>query len=34
MATAKATLVCIDLGRRHAVPVPEAFREQVSSFEG
>jgi acyl-CoA thioester hydrolase len=34
MATAKATLVCIALEARRAVPVPEAFREQVSSFEG
>ena len=34
MATAKATLVCIDLDRRRAVSVPEAFREQVTAFEG
>ena len=34
MATAKATLVCIALDERRAVAVPEAFREQISSFEG
>ena len=34
MATAKATLVCIALGARRAARVPEAFREQISSFEG
>ena len=34
MATAKATLVCIDLDERRAVPVPDAFREQVTAFEG
>ena len=34
MATAKATLVCIDLDERRAVPVPEAFRRQVTAFEG
>ena len=33
MATAKATLVCIDLGRRRAVAVPDAFRAQVTTFE-
>ena len=33
MATAKATLVCIDLGERRAVTVPDAFREQVTAFE-
>jgi acyl-CoA thioester hydrolase len=32
MATAKATLVCISLGERHAVPVPEEFRAQVAAF--
>jgi acyl-CoA thioester hydrolase len=34
MATAKATLVCIALDGRRAVPVPEAFRERISRFEG
>jgi acyl-CoA thioester hydrolase len=34
MATAKATLVCIDLDERRAVPVPDAFRDQVTAFEG
>jgi YbgC/YbaW family acyl-CoA thioester hydrolase len=34
MATAKATLVCIALDHRTAVPVPDAFREQIASFEG
>jgi acyl-CoA thioester hydrolase len=34
MATAKATLVCIDLGKRRAVTVPDAFREQVTAFDG
>lgn len=33
MATAKATLVCIALDERKAVPVPEVFREQVASFQ-
>ena len=34
MATAKGTLVCIALDERRAVPVPDAFREQVTAFEG
>jgi len=34
MATAKATVVCIDLGKRKAVRVPDAFRKQVAAFEG
>jgi acyl-CoA thioester hydrolase len=34
MATAKATLVCIALDERVAVPVPAEFRERVTSFEG
>jgi acyl-CoA thioester hydrolase len=34
MATAKATLVCIALDERRATPVPDAFREQVTAFEG
>jgi acyl-CoA thioester hydrolase len=34
MATAKATLVCIALDERKAVPVPAEFRERVASFEG
>jgi acyl-CoA thioester hydrolase len=33
MATAKATLVCIALDERRAVPVPDAFRERVTRFE-
>jgi acyl-CoA thioester hydrolase len=34
MATAKATLVCIALDERRAVPVPDSFREHVTTFEG
>jgi acyl-CoA thioester hydrolase len=34
MATAKATLVCIALDERRAVPVPEAFRAKVMEFDG
>lgn len=34
MATAHATLVCIALDERRAVPVPDAFREQIAAFEG
>jgi acyl-CoA thioester hydrolase len=33
MASAKATLVCIALDERKAVPVPQAFRDRISSFE-
>ena len=33
MATAKATLVCIALHERKAVPVPQAFREQIEAFQ-
>jgi acyl-CoA thioester hydrolase len=33
MASAKATLVCIALDERKAVPVPQPFREQVASFQ-
>jgi acyl-CoA thioester hydrolase len=33
MATAKATLVCIALDERKAVPVPSAFREQIEAFQ-
>jgi acyl-CoA thioester hydrolase len=33
MATAKATLVCIDLAERKSVPVPEALRARVTAFE-
>jgi acyl-CoA thioester hydrolase len=33
MATAKATLVCIALDERRAVPVPDEFRAQVEAFE-
>jgi acyl-CoA thioester hydrolase len=34
MVTSTATLVCIDLGERKAVPVPGTFRERVAAFEG
>ena len=34
MATAKATLVCIALDQRRAVPVPGTFRSLVEAFEG
>ena len=34
MATAKATVVCIALDERKAVPVPDAFRERIAAFEG
>jgi acyl-CoA thioester hydrolase len=34
MATSTATLVCIDLAERKAVPVPGTFRERVAAFEG
>jgi acyl-CoA thioester hydrolase len=33
MATAKATLVCIALNERRAVPVPQAFRDQIEAFQ-
>jgi acyl-CoA thioester hydrolase len=33
MATAKATLVCIALDERRAVPVPDTFREQIAAFQ-
>ena len=33
MATAKATLVCIALDERRAVPVPGAFRAQIEAFQ-
>jgi acyl-CoA thioester hydrolase len=33
MATAKATLVCIALDERKAVPVPGTFREQIEAFQ-
>ena len=33
MATAKATLVCIALDERKAVTVPQAFRDQIASFQ-
>ena len=33
MATAKATLVCIALDERRAVPVPDEFRAHVTAFE-
>jgi acyl-CoA thioester hydrolase len=34
MATAKATLVCIALDERRAVPVPDEFRAKVMEFDG
>jgi acyl-CoA thioester hydrolase len=34
MATAKATLVCIALDERRAVPVPDEFRRKVMEFDG
>ncbi|HEX6762225.1 MAG TPA: thioesterase family protein [Gaiellaceae bacterium] len=34
MATAKQTLVLIDLAERRPVPVPDAFRERIAAFEG
>ena len=34
MVTSTATLVCIDLSERRAVPVPGTFRERVAAFEG
>jgi acyl-CoA thioester hydrolase len=34
MATAKATLVCIALDERKAVPVPRELRDFVSAFQG
>jgi acyl-CoA thioester hydrolase len=34
LVTAKQTLVLIDLGGRRPVPVPEAFRERITAFEG
>lgn len=34
MATAKATLVCIALAERKAVPVPSEFRERIAEFDG
>ncbi|MFL5925956.1 MAG: acyl-CoA thioesterase [Gaiellaceae bacterium] len=33
MASAKATLVCIALDERKAVPVPRRLREQIDSFQ-
>jgi len=33
MATAKATLVCIALDERRAVPVPDDFRSRIAAFE-
>jgi len=32
-ATAKATVVCVDLVERKPVPVPDSFRERIASFE-
>jgi acyl-CoA thioester hydrolase len=33
MATARATLVCVSVTDRRAVPVPDVLREQVDAFE-
>jgi acyl-CoA thioester hydrolase len=33
MASARATLVCIALDERKAVPVPQPFRDQIASFQ-
>jgi acyl-CoA thioester hydrolase len=33
MATAKQTLVLIDVAGRRPLPVPDAFRERVAEFE-
>ena len=33
MASAKATLVCIALDERKAVPVPQPFRDQIEAFQ-
>ena len=33
MATAKATVVCIALDERKAVPVPDALRDQIHAFQ-
>jgi acyl-CoA thioester hydrolase len=33
MATAKQTIVLIDLASRRPVPIPDSFREQVAAFE-
>jgi acyl-CoA thioester hydrolase len=34
MATAKQTLVLIDLAARRPVEVPDGFREQIAAFQG
>ena len=34
MATAKQTLVLIDLATRRPVPVPDSFRARVAEFDG
>jgi acyl-CoA thioester hydrolase len=33
MATAKSTVVCVDLAERQPVSVPDSFRERIASFE-
>jgi acyl-CoA thioester hydrolase len=33
MVSAKATLVCIALDERRAIPVPRTFREQIEAFQ-
>ena len=33
MATAKQTLVLIDVARRQPLPVPDTFRQQITAFE-
>ena len=32
--TAQQTLVLVDLDERRAAPIPQAFRERISAFEG
>jgi acyl-CoA thioester hydrolase len=34
MATAKQTLVLLDLAERSPVPVPQAFRDRIAAFQG
>jgi acyl-CoA thioester hydrolase len=34
MVTAKQTLVLVDVHNRKPVPVPDAYRERIASFEG
>ena len=34
MVTAQQTLVYVDLDERRAFPIPDAYREEIASFEG